>query len=462
MQPSPLHRIEAAHGCTKGGGGVKVHGQIVFLGILLAALFAAQTASATASWQRQPSPSPSGAATLFSVGCTSGADCFAVGAAGPVDSNKETAFIEGWNGAHWTLENIPASTGNSTLSAVTCASASYCVAIGTKGNGDLVDRWDGHSWANETDTAPGAMVSIACVLATSCVAVGSTAANEPAIQHWDGHTWSAQHAPHADGFGNLYSVACVTASDCTAVGQSYGASDGAQLALHWNGSAWSIRNTAAVPDGRLSNLKGVSCITSSNCWTVGYSETDGDPTGPEFAASPSTGTARAGRTPSRRLREARPSSARFVFARPVHRRGHARPGHHPADLRRSLERHPMDLSASYHAVTDGPQRVRRRLCVSHDVYRGRAIRVQDAGRTNRLNPPRVHASRALQARGTWLQGSALSTRGSPGRPSTRSPRMFFMISLVPPSMEFARVRRNMCRDAPGVPSSCTWVGRRNV
>ena len=91
-----------------------------------------------------------------------------------------------------------------------------------------------------------------------------------------------QHAPHADGFGNLYSVACVTASDCTAVGQSYGASDGAQLALHWNGSAWSIRNTAAVPDGRLSNLKGVSCITSSNCWTVGYSETDGDPTGPDI------------------------------------------------------------------------------------------------------------------------------------------------------------------------------------
>ena len=31
---------------------------------------------------------------------------------------------------------------------------------------------------------------------------------------------------------------------------------------------------------------------------------------------------------------------------------------------------------------------------------------------------------------------------SPGKPSTRSPRMFFMISLVPPSIEFARERRN--------------------
>ena len=47
----------------------------------------------------------------------------------------------------------------------------------------------------------------------------------------------------------------------------------------------------------------------------------------------------------------------------------------------------------------------------------------------------------------------MSTRGSPGRPSTRSPRMFFMISEVPPSMELARERRNILRAEPGGPSS---------
>src|SRR5690606_14135411 len=46
-----------------------------------------------------------------------------------------------------------------------------------------------------------------------------------------------------------------------------------------------------------------------------------------------------------------------------------------------------------------------------------------------------------QPRLTSRQGRSLSTRGSPGRPSTRSPRMFFMISEVPPSIGLARARR---------------------
>jgi len=50
--------------------------------------------------------------------------------------------------------------------------------------------------------------------------------------------------------------------------------------------------------------------------------------------------------------------------------------------------------------------------------------------------------RPPQLRGTSRHATFLSTRGSPGRPSTRSPRMFFMISLVPPSIELARARRN--------------------
>ena len=53
-----------------------------------------------------------------------------------------------------------------------------------------------------------------------------------------------------------------------------------------------------------------------------------------------------------------------------------------------------------------------------------------------------HRSLPRYDRGTSFQGMSLSTRGSPGRPSTRSPRMLRMISEVPPSIEFARERRN--------------------
>src|SRR4029077_17019125 len=42
---------------------------------------------------------------------------------------------------------------------------------------------------------------------------------------------------------------------------------------------------------------------------------------------------------------------------------------------------------------------------------------------------------------TSFQGMSLSTEGSLGRPSTRSPRMLRMISEVPPSMVLARLRR---------------------
>jgi hypothetical protein len=47
-------------------------------------------------------------------------------------------------------------------------------------------------------------------------------------------------------------------------------------------------------------------------------------------------------------------------------------------------------------------------------------------------------------RGTSIHGRSLSVRMSPGRPSTRSARMFFMISVVPPSIELARERRKAC------------------
>lgn len=61
-----------------------------------------------------------------------------------------------------------------------------------------------------------------------------------------------------------------------------------------------------------------------------------------------------------------------------------------------------------------------------------------------------------QLRGTSLQGRSLSTRTSPGSPSTRSPRMLRMISDVPPSMELARMRR---KARCGVDTSRAWVGR---
>jgi hypothetical protein len=64
-----------------------------------------------------------------------------------------------------------------------------------------------------------------------------------------------------------------------------------------------------------------------------------------------------------------------------------------------------------------------------------------------------------QLRGTFDQAMSLSERGSPGRPSTRSPRMFLAISVVPPSIELARARRNACW---GLAQSMACLGRSMV
>ena len=62
---------------------------------------------------------------------------------------------------------------------------------------------------------------------------------------------------------------------------------------------------------------------------------------------------------------------------------------------------------------------------------------------------RMRASDAgslLGQRSTSFQGTPLSTRGSPGRPSTRSPMMFFITSSEPPAMCAAGApRRAWCQ-----------------
>ena len=85
----------------------------------------------------------------------------------------------------------------------------------------------------------------------------------------------------------------------------------------------------------------------------------------------------------------------------------------------------------------------------HGVVRSRVAQREVGRRPGRAGPA-----------GAGLQGRSLSVRGSPGRPSTRSPMMLRWISLVPPSMELARARRNILRLEPGGPTRPRFSDRR--
>src|SRR6266480_566259 len=67
--------------------------------------------------------------------------------------------------------------------------------------------------------------------------------------------------------------------------------------------------------------------------------------------------------------------------------------------------------------------------------------------------PGVHAHRPLV--GILLNGTSLSTRMSPGRPSTRSAMMLRRISSVPPAIRIEGELNNICWNWPR--ASCSAV-----
>jgi hypothetical protein len=80
--------------------------------------------------------------------------------------------------------------------------------------------------------------------------------------------------PGGDFDNGLSSLAVVSASDLWAVGNSgtYGAAR-STLAVHWNGSKWSI---VATPDGanEVNWLIGADAVASNDVWAAGYSATN--------------------------------------------------------------------------------------------------------------------------------------------------------------------------------------------
>lgn len=181
-----------------------------------------------------------------------------------------------------------ASSTSASLTAVACASASNCMAVGSydlTSNTAVVfalsERWNGHGWSvvkipEPTGATTVLLRGVACGGVANCTTVGEfyTSAFSPAsalIEHWNGTKWSLQTAAAIKGATQSFldDVACEGASSCTAVGYYENSSgDSQNVAEHWNGSKWSLEVT---PDysKQQSTLNGVACTSASNCTAVG-------------------------------------------------------------------------------------------------------------------------------------------------------------------------------------------------
>lgn len=166
------------------------------------------------------------------------------------------------------------------LDAVSCLSASNCAAVGQRATsqgdtGTLAERWNGTNWSVVPTADPGQstatrLTGVACPGAGDCLAVGwfneAGGVTLPTAEKWNGTSWSLLSVPDVSGSTGtqLEGIACSSTSNCFAVGFAMGHT----LTERWNGSAWSI---VSSPDPNPTNLLfGVACPSASRCWAVGY------------------------------------------------------------------------------------------------------------------------------------------------------------------------------------------------
>jgi hypothetical protein len=199
--------------------------------------------------------------------------------------------------ATWTPQTVPGPSGppNAAMTGVSCASATFCMAVGSSDFGfdhtqtqllapiaTFAARWDGSAWVSVPTPAAGAsatLASLSCPSPTFCVAVGFTHSpgrqyvagfvpdrnTRAVVEVWNGTRWAVQATPLASVRGSLLSgVSCVSSRYCLAVG-SWGIE--ASFAIAWNGTRW---RRLPLPAIRFNpSLAGVSCVAVNACTAVG-------------------------------------------------------------------------------------------------------------------------------------------------------------------------------------------------
>jgi len=248
-----------------------------------------------ATWAVVPGPSPSPASELDAVSCVDSTFCVAVGSSGSGQGNSfptNQTLVEVWDGSTWAVVLSPnTSSPENVLQGVSCATKTTCSAVGESGNPmgttqTLTELWNGTAWSITPSPNPGGVVNsltgVSCANSTACMAVGfdgtDRAADHTLAESWNGTAWSVDPSPSPTSDSQFSGVSCPSATSCVAVG-SQGDSQGMlfqTLAESWNGAAWSVVPSPSYGP-YLNFLAGVSCTGPNNCVAVGHWVTGGTP-----------------------------------------------------------------------------------------------------------------------------------------------------------------------------------------
>jgi hypothetical protein len=187
---------------------------------------------------------PSSAVALNAISCASASFCAAVGFL-----NNPSAFI--FDGTAWSAPIGISADGT----AISCPTAAFCVVGST--TGDVLYYQEGKR-SNATTVDKGRQISsISCASATFCAAVDGSG---DALVDNDG-TWSKpDDAKPLDSASSLTGVSCATNRFCLAV-------DNGGHAYFWDGSTWSAPQTISASIA----FSSVSCPTAQFCAAGGQS-----------------------------------------------------------------------------------------------------------------------------------------------------------------------------------------------
>jgi hypothetical protein len=175
---------------------------------------------------------------------------------------------------------------NETLSAVSCVTTKFCVAVGlgpvnakeTYGAISLI--WNGVKWRRvamkpPSATNPYVLQSVSCTSTAYCVTVGSyglALGSSPFAETWNGRTWTLTVLPKPAGAATtlIAGASCGATKSCVAVGYYPNAKHLAQpLVETLTGSKWAIRKLPLPVGAVVATLSAVSCTSTTYCALVG-------------------------------------------------------------------------------------------------------------------------------------------------------------------------------------------------
>jgi len=236
--------------------------------------------------RRTPDRAAARVSSLSGVSCVSATACTAVGSSFGRRIAVFTTLAERWNGTRWVIQHTRDRhiTGfiESSLAGVSCMSATSCVAVGP-----LALLRHGARWTIKRVVVPDSrgvtLAAGSCTSARACTAVGSyfdliSRAYLTLAERWNGIRWAVQLTPSPPSIGpDLLGVSCASATACTAAGRYYDGSlfENVPLAEAWNGTAWAIQPTPDISSDGNGSLNAVSCRSATACWAVGSSESLG-------------------------------------------------------------------------------------------------------------------------------------------------------------------------------------------